>query len=107
MDKTSLRKQIREQKRAMTPRQIETASQKLCQLFLTSELYRQAKTIYGYLPYNQEVRTIPILQRAIDDGKRVVEYKTAFVDKIKYVEYTCSYDGECFECDAEWMDYED
>ena len=30
-----------------------------------------AQEIYGYLPYNQEVRTWPILERARQDGKRV------------------------------------
>ena len=33
--------------------------------------YRQAETIYGYLPYNQEVRLIPILEQALREGKRV------------------------------------
>ena len=71
MDKKTLRKQIREQKQAMTPESIESASGKLVQMFLETELYRQAKTIYGYLPYNQEVRTEPILERALADGKKV------------------------------------
>ena len=71
MDKQSLRKKIREQKRAMTPEQIEKTSEKLGELFCASELYRNAKTIYGYLPYNQEVRTVPMLQRALDEGKKV------------------------------------
>ena len=87
MDKTSLRKQIREQKRAMTHRQIEIASQKLCQLFLTSELYRQAKTIYGYLPYNQEVRTVPMLEQALADGKRVAVPKV-YGDEMKFIYLT-------------------
>lgn len=71
MDKKTLRTQIREQKRAMTPEQIEKASQALAEQFLTLEVYRNAKTLYGYLPYNQEVRTVPILARALADGKQV------------------------------------
>ena len=71
MDKSALRKEIREKKRAMTDEQINDASEKLMELFLTSSLYRQARAIYGYLPYNQEVRTVPILQQALRDGKRV------------------------------------
>ena len=71
MDKAALRKEIREKKRAMTLEQINDASEKLMELFLTSSLYRQARAIYGYLPYNQEVRTVPILQQALRDGKRV------------------------------------
>lgn len=71
MDKTALRKTIRERKRAMTPEQIEEKSRHLGQLFLESDVYRQAGTIYGYLPYNQEVRTVPMLQQALRDGKQV------------------------------------
>ena len=69
MDKQALRRQIRQQKRAMTPEEIEQISQRLGELFAASELYKNAKTIYGYLPYNQEVRTVPMLQKALDDEK--------------------------------------
>lgn len=71
MDKSALRKQIRDKKRAMTLEQIEEASARLAELFLASDVYRNAKTIYGYLPYNQEVRTVPMLEQAIRDGKQV------------------------------------
>jgi len=71
MDKQALRREIREKKRAMTEAQIEDTSRRLGELFFASEQYRSASTIYGYLPYNQEVRTIPMLQRALNDGKRI------------------------------------
>ena len=71
MDKQTLRRQIRELKRAMTEEQIVSASCRLGEKFAASELYKKARTIYGYLPYNQEVRTVPMLQRALDEGKRV------------------------------------
>lgn len=71
MDKKELRRQIREKKRAMTPEQIEAASRRLGELFVGSQQYKRAKTIYGYLPYNQEVRTVPMLEQALADGKRV------------------------------------
>lgn len=71
MDKQSLRKAIRERKRSMTFQEIEEKSRQLGILFAQSEAYRRAKTIYGYLPYNQEVRTIPMLERALAEGKRV------------------------------------
>ena len=61
MDKKALRRQIREQKRAMTEEQIVAASQRLADKFFCTKQYMDAKTIYGYLPYNQEVRTVPIL----------------------------------------------
>ena len=71
MNKKEMRAYIRAQKRAMTEAQIESASRNLGKLFRECELYRNAKTIYGYLPYNQEVRTVPMLEQAIADGKRV------------------------------------
>lgn len=87
MDKKELRRQIREQKRAMTPEQIEMASARLGELFIATEQYRQAKTIYGYLPYNQEVRTVPILERALADGKRVAVPKV-YGEEMRFIYIT-------------------
>ena len=71
MNKKEMRAIIRAQKRAMTETQIVSASRNLGVLFRNSELYKNAKSIYGYLPYNQEVRTVEMLEQAIRDGKRV------------------------------------
>ena len=71
MNKKEMRAIIRAKKRAMTESQIVSASARLGQQFRACELYRNAKTIYGYLSYNQEVRTVPMLEQAIRDGKRV------------------------------------
>ena len=84
MDKKALRKQIREKKRAMTPQQIEQASARLGELFASSQAYKNAKTVYGYLPYNQEVRTVPMLERALQDGKRVAVPKV-YGDDMKFI----------------------
>ena len=84
MDKQALRRIIRQQKRAMTQEQIISASEKLAKLFIASPLYQQAKTIYGYLPYNQEVRTVPMLERALRDGKRVAVPKV-YGDEMKFI----------------------
>lgn len=70
-DKQEIRDQIRRQKRAMSPRDIEARSAALCRDVLESEAYRTAKTIYGYLPFNQEVRLLPLLHQAMADGKAV------------------------------------
>lgn len=92
MDKTELRREIRARKRAMTEEEIETRSAKLAQLFFASEAYQKAKTIYGYLPYNQEVRTVPMLERALKDGKKVAvpkvygeEMKFLYLDNLNAV----------------------
>lgn len=84
MDKRELRSSIRAQKRAMTEEMIQQKSQILGELFAASEAYRNAKTIYGYLPYNQEVRTVPMLQRALEDGKRVAVPKV-YGDEMRFI----------------------
>lgn len=84
MDKKALRSMIREKKRAMTEEQIQSASERLGELFFASEYYQQARTIYGYLPYNQEVRTVPILEQALRDGKRVAVPKV-YGDEMKFI----------------------
>ena len=84
MDKTELRRRIREKKRAMTPEEIEERSRELGRKFAATEAYRRAKTIYGYMPYNQEVRTIPIMRQAQADGKRVAVPKV-YGDTMKFL----------------------
>lgn len=84
MNKQELRAHIRQQKRAMTEEQIQQASHRLGVLFAASEAYHQAKTIYGYLPYNQEVRTTQMLQKALDDGKRVAVPK-CYGDEMRFI----------------------
>ena len=93
MDKKELRRQIRELKRAMTSEQIDAASARLGELFLNCAQYKEAKTIYGYLPYNQEVRTVPMLEQAMKDGKRVAvpkcygeEMRFIYMDDLSKVE---------------------
>ena len=93
MNKQELRKMIREKKRAMSQAEIEARSARLTELFLASDAYRNAKTIYGYLPYNQEVRTVPMLEQALKDGKKVAvpkcygdEMKFLYMDDLSLVE---------------------
>lgn len=90
MDKKALRQQIREKKRAMTKEQIFEASQCLADKFFATPQYAQADTIYGYLPYNQEVRTELILERALDEGKRVAVPKV-YGDEMEFI-YIDSFD---------------
>ena len=93
MDKKELRRTIRDRKRAMTEEEIVQRSEKLGVLFAQSDAYKAARTIYGYLPYNQEVRTVPMLEQALKDGKRVAvpkvygeEMKFLYLDDLTKVE---------------------
>ena len=87
MNKQELRKAIRARKRAMTEEEIERRSRSLCQKFLESDAYRACRTLYGYLPYNQEVRTVPILAQALADGKQVAVPKV-YGDDMKFISLT-------------------
>ena len=84
MDKKELRAQIRAKKRAMTTAQVEACSEKLAELFRAHPLYKAAKSIYGYMPYNQEVRTVPMLEQALRDGKKVAVPK-CYGDEMKFI----------------------
>ena len=84
MNKLELRQQIRQQKRQMTPEVITEKSQMLLQQFLATDLYRNATTLYGYMSYNQEVRTLPILEQALRDGKRVATPK-CYGDEMRFI----------------------
>ena len=57
MDKKELRKAIRAKKQALTGEEIRRRSASLTWQFQHTAQYRDAKTLYAYLPYNQEVRT--------------------------------------------------
>ena len=71
MDKKALRAEIKAKKRAMTEEQIAATSEALAQQLYDHPAYKEAKSIFGYLSYNQEVRTMPMLEQAQKDGKRV------------------------------------
>ena len=84
MDKKALRAEIRAKKRAMTAQEIEEKSAALAKAFYETAEYKNAKTIYGYLPYNQEVRTTQMLAHAMADGKQVAVPKV-YGDEMKFI----------------------
>ncbi len=71
LDKKALRREIKAKKAAMTREQIEACSRELTEKALQSPLYQKASSVYGYLPYNQEVLTWDFLRAAQAAGKRV------------------------------------
>ena len=97
MNKAELRKEIRAKKRAMTEEEIVSKSHRLCQKFLQCDAYQNVKTIYGYLPYNQEVRTWELLEKAMEDGKRVAVPKV-YGEEMRFIYITDFFqvsDGYC------------
>lgn len=84
MDKKAFRREISAKKRAMTTEQIDSASRRLSEQLFATDAYQNAKSIYAYLSYNQEVRTEGIIRRALADGKRVSVPKV-FGDDMKFL----------------------
>lgn len=84
MDKASLRREIRAKKHQMSGADIRRRSALLDKMLAETALYRRSDTIYGYLSYNQEVLTMPILERALRDGKQVAVPKV-FGDTMRFI----------------------
>jgi len=84
MDKKALRREIGALKKAMSEAEIDRYSRDLTEQLLAHPLYRQAPSLYGYLPYNQEVRILPLLRRAQEEGKRVAVPKI-FGDEMRFL----------------------
>lgn len=84
MDKTTLRRYIREKKRQMAQSEIDFRSALLTRMLLSTAVYRNAKTVYGYLSYNQEVRTLPFLSQCLRDGKQVAVPKV-FGSEMRFI----------------------
>ena len=71
MNKQQLRAAIRTRKQAMSPEEISRRSRHLCAMVRETDAYQQSKTIYGYLPFNQEVDLSFLLLQALAEGKQV------------------------------------
>ena len=84
MNKKELRAQIKAKKSALTEQQIVDCSSRLAQQLFRHPAYQAAKSIYGYLSFNEEVRTVPILRQAQLDGKRVAVPKV-FGDTMRFL----------------------
>ena len=71
MTKQQLRRVIRQQKEAMPESEIIRRSQILVTRLEKEPVFRQAAAVYGYYPFNQEVRLVPLLEAALAQGKQV------------------------------------
>ncbi len=69
--KAMLRKEMLEKRRAMSLSDRMEKSQKICDSFLTADIYADASVILLYKAYNNEVDTDRIFERALKDGKKI------------------------------------
>ncbi len=69
--KAEIRREILQKREAM-PKELRKAySRQITEKVLESEYYRQAKTILIYVSFRSEVETMPLIRRAMEDGKEV------------------------------------
>ena len=71
MNKNAIRTMIKEKKAELSTGYVWTYSLEVCNTFLQSDAYKNAKVIYTYLAYNQEIVTDTIIDAAWKDGKIV------------------------------------
>ena len=71
MDKKAIRAMIKAKKAALTPAFVRAYSRRVTKLFTAQPFYRDAKVLYAYLTFNEELRTEYLIRRAWADGKRV------------------------------------
>jgi len=69
IDKTALRRQLRQARRALTASQQRKAALDLAQRMLRSHWLRQARNIAFYLANDGEIDPSPLLKAALDAGK--------------------------------------
>ena len=75
-EKKAIRAEVSAKKKALSMEEVERMSMELKEQFCQLEEYREAECIYAYMSYNEEVRTMPIIEQAWADGKRVAVPKT-------------------------------
>lgn len=90
MDKKEIRKMISRQKKELTMDQIKEYSHLIADRMINSQVYKDAKVIYSYIAYNQEVITNEIIEDAWAKGKRVAAPKV-YDDYMEFL-YITSFD---------------
>ena len=72
MSKIRVRKETLTARTAISLQELVAKSEIITDLFLNSDIYKEANTIMAYLDFRNEVKTEKIIKTAIADGKQVV-----------------------------------
>ena len=67
--KERIRKTYKEKRKLMTKEEVERKSKRASEIFLSSSVYKNSKTLMLYMPLGNETDTSLIVQRALSDGK--------------------------------------
>lgn len=70
--KNEIRKKFKEKRRAMEKSEVSEKSRCACEVFLKSEMYKNAKILMLYMPLGNETDTTEIIKRAFADEKKLI-----------------------------------
>lgn len=71
MDKQTIRRALKLQRKGFSSQQVEESSLKVAEHIKSSQAYKQASCILGYLAFGQELSVDQVLLEALKAGKRV------------------------------------
>ena len=75
-EKKAIRAEVSAKKKALPMEEVERQSLELKERFCQLDAYKDAEGSYAYMSDNEEVRTMPIIEQAWADGKRVAVPRT-------------------------------
>ncbi len=71
IEKALLRKEFLKKRTSMSGQSVQEKSRIICRRILQTEWYRQADNILAYMPVRNEVSTLPVLETAFLQGKKL------------------------------------
>ncbi len=92
MDKKEIRALMKARKAALTPEFVADYSRRVTERFCAQPFYQEARSIYAYLTFNEELRTDYLIRRAWADGKRVAVPRVLGKGVMEFY-YIDSFDG--------------
>ena len=69
--KKELRKKMRSKRSELTKEQVNAESQKIVSRLLETTEYKNAKTVFSYISFEEEVDTFFLIEQALSNGKKV------------------------------------
>ncbi len=94
MNKKEIRTMIKARKKLLSREEIVSYSAKVCDILCREQIYKDAKVIYPYLAYNQEIITDTLIERAWADGKAVAVPKCYEDNRMEFHRISSFYDTE-------------
>ena len=88
-DKKILRKEILTKRKNIDILKKEAIDKKIVDKFYESKYYKEAKNIFIYISYDSEINTKGIINKALNDNKKIyvprTEFKTRLMDAVEIV----------------------